>query len=284
MESWEIPGMENAYAREYFHDFTYVSDSRMHWREDVTEIIKSNSHDRLQLLTHPFWYREYPLALPEMLDEFIGQAQSERVLALDANFSRLDDEIGAKRLRAAQVVSRLQDETFETERLALRHLRLSDADDMFDYTKDPEVCRFLNWGPYVERAQAASWIEAKLAKTNPTDVLCGIEEKATARLVGVVRIFNIDSPEGTAELSYILNPACQGKGYMTEACRKALEICFEILRVNTVYACIDRGNAASARVARRLGMEEVAELAFEVNVKGALRPHGKYAIRRSSTE
>lgn len=267
-ESWEIPGMENAYAREYFHGFTYVSDSRMHWRENVTEIIKSNSHDRLQLLTHPFWYREYPLALPEMLDEFIGQAQSERILALEDNFSRLDEEIGAAGIRRAKVATDLKDASIGTDRLVLRHLRMADAADMFEYASNPDVCQYLSWGPYTSIDQASSWIDAKLSKANPTDVLFGVEERASGKLIGVVRAYNIDSPVDSAEVSYILNPAYQGKGYMTEAVRSVISLCFDTLGLSSVVAYCVEENTSSSGLMQRIGMHRDLSYSEPLVIKG----------------
>lgn len=277
---WNIPGMENTYAQEYLKDFKYLSDSRMRWREDATKAIRSGLYPKLQVLTHPFWYRERALCLPDMLEEFVENARNERVAALDGNFSHLGEEIGDAVVRAAKVATLMQGQAFETERLTLRPLRMSDATDMYEYTSDAEVCRFLSWGPYKCLDEAEGWLDAKLSRINPSDVLLGVEEAMSRKLIGVVRVFNIDSPLDSAEISYILNPNFSGRGYIAEACQKILSVCFNELGVSTVYACVDVENVASEHVARRLGMTEVAELSFTVEVKGATRPHRKFAICR----
>ena len=278
--NWDVPGMENTYAREYLEDFKYISDSRMRWREDAVTVIRSGSYPKLQILTHPFWYRERSLCLPGMLEEFIESAQSERVMALDANFTHLGEEIGDDVVRAAKVLALIQGQVFETERLVLRPLKRADAADMFEYTSNAEVCRFLNWGPYGCLDEANAWLDAKLSRINPSDILLGIEEMSSCKLIGVVRVFNIDSPLGSAEISYILNPKFSGKGYITEACRKILSICFKDLGISTVYACVDIENIASEHVVKRLGMNEVAGHSFTVEIKGSARPHRKFAIYR----
>ncbi len=53
-----INGMVNSYSDEYFSKWKYLSDSNMHWREDVKSIIKSKKYSRLHILTHPFWYEK----------------------------------------------------------------------------------------------------------------------------------------------------------------------------------------------------------------------------------
>lgn len=38
---FEFKGLINCYARKYFNEYKYISDSRMHWREDLGEIIRA---------------------------------------------------------------------------------------------------------------------------------------------------------------------------------------------------------------------------------------------------
>ena len=55
------------------------------------------------------------------------------------------------------------------------------------------------------------------------------------------------------EIGYILAPAQQGRGLMTEAMQAILAHCFEELAVRRVQALIHPDNAASIRLAERLG-------------------------------
>lgn len=57
----------NSYGKEFFHNHKYVSDSRRNWREDVLDIVESGVHDRLHVLTHPFWYGEEEKSAKEEL-------------------------------------------------------------------------------------------------------------------------------------------------------------------------------------------------------------------------
>lgn len=279
-ESWVIPGIENAYSHEYFHGFTYLSDSRMRWREDVFGAIRSGDHAHLQVLTHPFWYCERPLDLAETLDGFIESASYERTLALEDNFSRLDEEIGAARIRRAKVATDLKGVSIGTDRLVLRHLRMADAADMFEYASDPDVCQYLSWGPYTSIEQASSWIDAKLSKANPTDVLFGVEERASGKLIGVVRAYNIDSPADSAEVSYILNPAYQGKGYMTEAVRSVVSLCFDTLGLSSVVAYCVEENTSSSGLMQRIGMHRDLSYSEPLVIKGLEYKSIRYRINK----
>jgi len=62
----------NSYGKEFFYEFKYLSDSRMHWREDVYQTIQSNAYERLHILTHPIWYGTEEGAMRDKLREFIN--------------------------------------------------------------------------------------------------------------------------------------------------------------------------------------------------------------------
>ncbi|GAA4667850.1 hypothetical protein GCM10025780_07800 [Frondihabitans cladoniiphilus] len=57
-----------------------------------------------------------------------------------------------------------------------------------------------------------------------------------------------------AELGWTVNPSSGGRGYATEAVRKALRLCFEDLRLHRVVANAFASNEPSCRLAERVGM------------------------------
>lgn len=62
----------NSYSTEFFNDFKYLSDSRMHWREDINQVIQSCSYNRLHILTHPIWYGIQESTMREVLMDLIS--------------------------------------------------------------------------------------------------------------------------------------------------------------------------------------------------------------------
>ena len=46
----------NSYSYKFFKKHKYISDSNMHWRENIYETIASGQYDNLHILTHPIWY------------------------------------------------------------------------------------------------------------------------------------------------------------------------------------------------------------------------------------
>lgn len=87
----KIPGSINSYGNLFFRQFKYLSDSRMYWREPVSDIIRMGKYPRLHILTHPFWYREEEMEMKEILAGFIGSAERERYDSLKNNFRCLEE-------------------------------------------------------------------------------------------------------------------------------------------------------------------------------------------------
>jgi RimJ/RimL family protein N-acetyltransferase len=78
------------------------------------------------------------------------------------------------------------------------------------------------------------------------------EERSSGVLVGRIGFWN---PEGWPgfELGWMLRRSFWGRGYATEAARAALRVAFTQLKQPHVISLIHPENAASIRVAQRLG-------------------------------
>ncbi|MDY6037706.1 MAG: hypothetical protein SPI74_01705 [Eubacterium sp.] len=82
----------NAYDKVFFsYDIKYVSDSRRHWREDLDEIIKNKSFDKIQMLVHPFWYCEKEMSAADSLRQLIKESTSDRFMAIKDNITRVEE-------------------------------------------------------------------------------------------------------------------------------------------------------------------------------------------------
>lgn len=83
----------NSYSSKYFKSMKYISDSRLHWREDPIEIIESGKYKKLHILTHPFSYTIDKKTIETKLRDFIIKAIDERYNQIDENFTALDQVI-----------------------------------------------------------------------------------------------------------------------------------------------------------------------------------------------
>ena len=89
----EIPGAINSYGKTFFKDFKYVSDSRMHWRENVEEIVESRQYNALHVLTHPFSHSEKPLETKDHLYGLFQNVIYKTYQTLNDNFRDLEEFI-----------------------------------------------------------------------------------------------------------------------------------------------------------------------------------------------
>lgn len=162
-------------------------------------------------------------------------------------------------------------------RLQLRPLLLSDATDMFAYTSDANVCRFLRWGPHTQVAECESFIRGILDTPNREDIHWAICKREDGRLIGLVRIYQIDMNKKQADLSYILNPRQTGKGYMTEAILCVMEVCHKQLGLLSFYADFVKENTASENVMKRCGMvRDISAKPWNMTIKGKPREMLRY--------
>ena len=105
----KIPGVVNSYGYTFFHKFKYLSDSRRHWREPVEQIIASGQYERLQILTHPFWYKEQEQGLRLTLMDFVNQANYDRYSMLQRNFTELDEVLNENDLHGLQTSTKAKE-------------------------------------------------------------------------------------------------------------------------------------------------------------------------------
>lgn len=162
----------------------------------------------------------------------------------------------------------------ETDRLLLREFRESDFREYAVMCADPEVMRYLG-GKTLNRMEAwrhmafliGHW---ELRGYGPW----AVEEKKTRKFIGRLGFLNPEDWPGF-EIGWTLARNTWGKGYATEAARRALQFGFKELDKDHIISLIHPDNAASIRVAERLGetLEGKTELlGHDVLIYGIDRP------------
>ena len=143
--------------------------------------------------------------------------------------------------------------TLETERLTLRMLRDSDVDAYAEMVTDPEIMRFIGDGKPISRELSWRSVAAMIGHWHLRGYgYWAAEERSTGQLVGRIGFWN---PEGWPgfELGWMLRKRYWGQGFATEGARAALRFAFTRLEQPEVISLIMPENAASIRVAERLG-------------------------------
>jgi RimJ/RimL family protein N-acetyltransferase len=148
-------------------------------------------------------------------------------------------------------------ETLQTDRLTLRMLRETDLDAYAEMCADAEVMRYVGDGRPLARPMAWRNLAMMVGHWSLRGYgLWAAEERSSGVLVGRIGFWN---PEGWPgfELGWMLRRAFWGRGYATEGAREALRFAFMELGQPHVISLIHPENAASIRVAKRLGERQL---------------------------
>ena len=140
---------------------------------------------------------------------------------------------------------------------------------------DPEVMRYLGSGRVLSQAQSWGEVAAHIGHW----ALRGygqwaLERKEDGASIGRAGLWNPPGWLGL-EVGWKLARDAWGQGYATEAGRAAIDWAWSALDATELISIIQPGNAASVRVAERLGMRRLREESFkgqEVLVFGIDRP------------
>ncbi|MDQ8754823.1 GNAT family N-acetyltransferase [Sphingosinicella sp. LHD-64] len=155
----------------------------------------------------------------------------------------------------------------ETERLVLRPFRAGDLDAQAKAMRDPEVVRYLGGTPH---AREDTW-RRMLAAPGLWELLgygyWAIERKADGAYLGQLGFadFKRDMTpgiEGLPEMGWILVPEAHGHGYAVEGVVAALDWADRSLNAPQIVAIIDHGNAASIRLAEKVGFDVREEATY----------------------
>lgn len=167
-----------------------------------------------------------------------------------------------------------------TKRLILRDFNETDWQAVHGYASDPEVVRYMDWGPNTEE-ETKVFIRRSIShqKEKPRrNYTLAIILKAEDRLIGScgLHVANPDNREGW--LGYCLNRHFWGQGYATETAKALLRFGFQQLGLHRIYATCDPANIASVHVLEKIGMQREGHLREHKWAKGRWRDSLLYAI------
>ena len=144
----------------------------------------------------------------------------------------------------------------ETNRLILRRWEESDAENLYEYAKDPDVGSIAGWPPHRSVAESLEVIR---------NVFNGAEAyaicfKSDGKAIGAIELklnghTDLTERDDECELGYWLGKPFWGKGIMPEAAREMLRHAFEDLGMQKVWCGYYDGNTKSKRVQEKCGFK-----------------------------
>jgi len=158
----------------------------------------------------------------------------------------------------------------QTERLILRPWCEQDAQDLYQYAKDPEVGLPAGWPPHTDVEHSRKIIRTVFSAPE-TYAVCLREDGKAIGCIGFHRN-DLAVSEDEYELGYWLGKPFWGRGLIPEAAREMLRHAFEDLGMNRILCGYYEGNEKSKRVQEKLGfVYQKATEGIELPLLGEVR-------------
>lgn len=171
---------------------------------------------------------------------------------------------------------------FETDRLLLRKLELSDANDYFEFATDSVVSQETLWDRRITVDDTIRYLQKVMHKFETKQAIrWGIINKLNNKLIGRTGLISIDSVHEKAEIGYALSSEYWNRGIVTEATREIIQYSFLEIGINRIEARCNFNNTASYRVLEKLGMTYEGTLRSQLNIKGKFIDQRIYSVLRS---
>ncbi len=151
---------------------------------------------------------------------------------------------------------------------------MDDLDEVASLLGDAEA--LVLWGGPLDRDGARSWIERNLSRYRSHGFgRCAVVWRETGELVGDAGLIpTVVEGQAVVELGWVTRRSHWGSGVATEAGAAWRDHAFDVLGLERIVSMISVENAASRRVAEKLGFAVEREAIW-----GDL-PHLMYALRR----
>lgn len=172
--------------------------------------------------------------------------------------------------------------TIRLRDITLRPLLMRDAKDMFEYARDPAVCRHVLWDAHKSIYQTRAYLRAARRQYSAgSPASFAIVYNQNNKMIGTIGFMWINTDHQSAEVGYSLSRAYWNKGLTTQALCAILDYGFDTLRLNRIEAQHDVDNPASGRVMQHAGMRYEGTLRQRIYNKSHYVDVALYAALKS---
>lgn len=174
----------------------------------------------------------------------------------------------------------------KTERCVLRRIVPDDYRMMYEnWARFEEVCRFFPFHPIpdieIYREKVNKWCSNY---ASPSYLHWVIEWKESGEVIGTINLGNVEETSEMADTAYMLSPRYWNMGIMTEVLQAVLAYAFEVAGFNRIQAEVFDGNAASACVLTKCGMQLEGIARQKYHKDGQRIDAAQYAIVKQDYE
>ena len=168
--------------------------------------------------------------------------------------------------------------TLSSERIVLREFTRDDFDGVHKYASDPEVVRYMTWGPNT-RSETRRFLERNIQSqvVKPrTSYELAIELDGV--LIGGCGLTIHSLSDKRAEIGYCIRREDWGKGVGTEVAAELIRFGFAEMKMHRIEAKCDQENIASYKIMEKNGMQREGVLREEKKIRGEWRDSYIYSI------
>ncbi len=176
-----------------------------------------------------------------------------------------------------------QPPVLETERLILAKISPEHAEDMYEYSCDPDVTKYLTWSCHSSVKETERYIKL-LQKKYASGVFndWGLILKESGKFIGTCGFTSFDYVNNTAEIGYVLAKPYWGKGLAVEGAKRVMEFGFDVFGLGGFCAKCMEGNDASMRVMQKVGMSFEGMYKNGMFIKGSYKTIIVYSVTREN--
>lgn len=162
-------------------------------------------------------------------------------------------KIGSLEHKVAEVFK--EPPTLYSERLNFVKITPDYAEDMYEYSCDDDVTRYLTWSSHhsvKETERYATLLQKKYRSGVFND--WGLVLRETGKFIGTCGFTAFDFTEQSAEIGYVIAKPYWGMGLALEAAQRVMKFGIDELGLTGFCAKCIQGNDASFRVMQKCGM------------------------------
>ncbi|QBZ98325.1 GNAT family N-acetyltransferase [Flavobacterium sangjuense] len=149
-----------------------------------------------------------------------------------------------------------------TERLTLRQLSKSDAEEILRLRSDAAINKYLDRKPSKTLDDALSFIKSIIDNEL---LYWAITKTGEDKLIGTICLFDFQNDINKCEIGYELLTEYQGQGIMLETAKKVIEYANQTLGIKTIDAATHKENQSSIKLLQKIDFKQLND----VNVENA---------------
>lgn len=179
------------------------------------------------------------------------------------------------------VESQPEHPVLETARVVMRPLAAEDVHDLHSAFADPATMRFMDFPVAQSLADSTRYLSTYLFVLPAWHATWALIRRDNGAVIGFANYHHRENWNQRLEIGFLLHPAAQGQGLMSEALTKLIDFCFEQLTMQRIEVTTSPDNAAAIRLIEGLGFRyEGGPMRRRQKVGDAFRDLSMYGLLR----